>query len=141
MLDRVMSRFGDYAPLPLRIAVGMIFLAHGSQKLFGAFGGFGISGTAHFFDQMGISPGTFWAVVVAVVEFGAGLAVLIGLLTRYAALLLAINMLVAILTVHLANGFFLPQGFEYPFALFCANLSLLISGSGPLSVDRALKRG
>jgi putative oxidoreductase len=135
MLARMMSRYEAYAPLPLRMVVGVIFLAHGAQKLFGAFGGYGVSGTAQLFEQIGITPGIFWAVVVGLVEFGGGLAVLIGLLTRYAATLLAINMLVAILRVHLVSGFFLPTGFEYALALFGASLTLLIGGAGHLSFD------
>jgi putative oxidoreductase len=140
MFERVMSRYEPYAPLALRIVLGLIFLAHGAQKLFGAFGGYGISGTAQFFEQIGISPGTFWAAVVGLVEFVGGLAVLVGVLTRYAAMLLAINMLAAVLWVHLPNGFFLPKGFEYAFVLLGANLTLLIGGAGELSLDRYLER-
>ncbi len=140
MLDRFMVRCEPYALLVLRIVVGVIFIAHGAQKLFGAFDGPGLSGTAQFFEQIGIIPGDFWAWVVGLVEFFGGLAVLFGLLTRYAAALLAINMLVAILKVHLPNGFFLPNGFEYAFALLGANLTLLMGGAGELAFDRYLYR-
>ncbi|HXG68180.1 MAG TPA: DoxX family protein [Blastocatellia bacterium] len=140
MLDRVMSRYEGYAPLALRIAVGLIFMAHGAQKLFGVFGGYGISGTAQFFEQTGLVPGTFWAIVVGLVEFAGGLAVLLGLFTRYAAALLAVDMLVAILMVHLPNGFFLPNGFEYAFALLGASLTLVMGGAGELALDRPLAR-
>jgi putative oxidoreductase len=140
MLDRFMYRFEPYSHLVLRIVVGLIFIAHGAQKLFGAFGGSGLSGTAQFFEQIGIVPGAFWAWVVGSVEFVGGLALLIGLLTRYAAALLAINMLIAILIVHLPNGFFLPNGYEYALALLAANLTLLIGGAGELAFDRYLYR-
>src|SRR5437867_2406074 len=139
MIDKIMSNCERYASVPLRIVAGLIFMAHGAQKLFGAFGGPGISGTGHFFDQIGISPGTFWAVVVALVEFFGGIAVLLGLFTRVMAALLAVIMAVAILKVHLVNGFFAPNGFEYPFALLGANLTLIIAGASELSLDRCLK--
>jgi putative oxidoreductase len=140
MLDKFMYRFEPYAHLVLRIVVGLIFIAHGAQKLFGAFGGPGLSGTAQFFERIGIVPGSFWALVVGLVEFFGGLAVFFGLLTRYAAALLAINMLVAILRVHLPNGFFLPNGIEYAFALLGANLTLLMGGAGEFAFDRYLHR-
>ncbi len=140
MLDRMMNRYASYAPLALRVALGVIFLAHGAQKLFGVFGGAGIEGTAQFFDQAGIAPGVFWAWVAGLVEFFGGLALLVGAWTRYAALLLAIQMLVAIFAVHLRHGFFLPQGFEYAFVLFGAGVALLVGGAGELALDPYLSR-
>ncbi|HWQ36638.1 MAG TPA: DoxX family protein [Blastocatellia bacterium] len=140
MLDRIMNRYASYAPLALRIVVGVVFAMHGAQKLFGAFGGPGIDGTAQFFEQTGIVPGVFWAWVVGLVEFCGGLALLLGACTRYAASLLAIIMLVAIFAVHLSHGFFLPQGSEYALTLFGANLTLLFSGAGELALDPFLKR-
>jgi putative oxidoreductase len=139
MLDKLMARCQPYAPLVLRIAVAVIFTAHGAQKLFGAFGGYGIAGTAQFFEQLGIYPGNLWAVVVGLTEFLGGLAVLAGLFTRYAATLLSILMLVAIIKVHLPNGFFLPDGIEYAFALLGANLTLLMGGAGEVSLDHYIK--
>jgi putative oxidoreductase len=140
MLDRVMNRYASYAPLALRIVVGVIFLMHGAQKLFGAFGGGGIAGTAQFFEQAGIAPGVFWAWVAGLVEFFGGLALLLGAWTRYAALLLAAQMLVAIFAVHLRHGFFLPQGFEYALALFGASVTLLLGGVGEVALDPYLSR-
>ena len=140
MLDRIMSRYEEYGPLALRLVVGAIFIAHGAQKLFGAFGGFGIEGTGQFFEQLGVSPGTFWAVVVGLTEFLGGLAVLLGFLIRYAAVALIINMLVAILLVHLPHGFFLPQGYEFALLLLGAGVTFFIGGAGELSVDRYLER-
>lgn len=141
MLDKWMARFEPWSHLALRIAVGVIFAVHGAQKLFGAFGGGGISGTARFFEEVvGITPGTFWAVVVGLTEFLGGLALLLGLFTRYAAALLSIVMLVAMLRVHLPNGFFLPDGIEYTLALLGANISLLLGGAGEFALDRYLER-
>lgn len=82
-----MTRLEPWAHLALRIPVGLIFMAHGSQKLFGAFGGRGLSVTALGFEQMGFVPGAFWATIIGCVEFFGGLAVLLGALTRYAAAL------------------------------------------------------
>jgi putative oxidoreductase len=136
----MMNRYASYAPLALRIVTGVIFMMHGAQKLFGAFGGGGIEGTAQFFEQAGIAPGVFWAWVAGLVEFFGGLALLLGAWTRYAALLLAIQMLVAIFAVHLPHGFFLPQGFEYALALLGANVALLLGGAGELALDPHLNR-
>jgi putative oxidoreductase len=135
MLDKFMHRFEPYAFLALRVVVGEIFIAHGAQKLFVAFGGQGLSATARGFEQIGIVPGAFWA-WVGLVEFFGGLAIFVGLFTRYAAAFLAINMLIAILEVHLPYGFFLPNGYEYAFALLGANLALLFGGAGEFAFDR-----
>ncbi|MBI2842797.1 MAG: DoxX family protein [Armatimonadetes bacterium] len=129
-----------WAPLVIRVVLGVTFMAHGAQKLFGAFGGGGIAGTAQFLGSLGIVPGIFWAWVVALVEFFGGLGVLLGLFTGVASLLLIINMIVAIIYVHWKSGFFAGQGgFEFPLALMAMALSLLISGPGALSVDRLIR--
>ena len=136
-----LDRYRAYGPLVLRVALGLVMMGHGSQKLFGAFGGGGLSQTAGFFGQIGIVPGYFWAVVVAVVETFGGLLVLIGLLTRVAGLLIAITMFVAMVWVHLPNGFFLSnRGIEYTLVLFAAALALVLTGPGTPSVDALLKR-
>ena len=89
-----------WAPLVIRIALGIIFMVHGAQKLFGVFEGGGIEGTAQFLQSMGVVPALFWAWIVALVEFFGGLFVLIGLFVRITSVLLIINMAVGI-------GFFL----------------------------------
>jgi uncharacterized membrane protein YphA (DoxX/SURF4 family) len=106
-----LDRYREYGPLVLRVALGLVMMGHGSQKLFGAFGGGGLSQTAGFFGQIGIVPEYFWAVVVAVVETFGGLLVLIGLLTRVAGLLIAITMFVAMV------GSTYRTGFSYPTAV------------------------
>lgn len=141
MILGFLDRYRDYGPLCLRIALGLVMMGHGSQKLFGAFGGGGISGTAGFFDQIGISPGMFWATVVAVVETFGGLLVFIGLLTRVSSVLIAITMFVATVWVHLPNGFFLSErGIEFSMVLFAMAASLAVTGAGALSADAMMKK-
>jgi len=136
-----LDRYREYGPLLLRVALGLVMVGHGSQKLFGAFGGGGLSQTAGFFDQIGIVPGYFWAAVVAVVETFGGLLVLIGLLTRVASLLIAITMFVAMVWVHLPNGFFLSdRGIEFTLVLFATATALALVGPGALSADMLMKR-
>lgn len=120
----------------LRLAVGFVFAAHGAQKLFL----YGIGATTHAFAQMGIPLATVAAPLVAFVEFFGGLALIVGFATRVASALLAINMLGAILLVHLKGGFFLPTGFEYAFTLLAANAGLVLGGPGVLAVDKWIRQ-
>ena len=123
----------------LRIAVGVIFAAHGSQKLFGLFGGYGLAGTAQYMDSIGLHPGYLMATLAGGTEFFAGLALIIGLLVRPAALGLTFLSLVAIFTVHISNGLFMANnGYEFALALLGGSLAVLIEGAGKLSVDRAI---
>ena len=136
-----LDRYREYGPFALRIALGLVMMGHGSQKLFGAFGGGGLSQTAGFFDQIGIVPGIFWASVVAVVETFGGLLVFIGLLTRIAGLLIAVTMFVAMVWVHLPNGFFLSnRGIEFTLVLFAMAMALVLMGPGTPSADALVKR-
>ncbi len=130
---------GLWATIPLRIALGVIFLAHGSQKLFGWFGGHGLAGTAAFFAaKLGLAPGWLWAVLAGGGEFLGGLLVILGLFTRFGALCITVVMLVAIFKVHWGI-FFMPAGMEYPAALLAAALALLLAGGGKFSLDAVLK--
>jgi putative oxidoreductase len=115
----------------LRVIVGVVFLVHGSQKLFS----FGFSGVTTFFTHAGIPLPAVSAPVVTLVEFLGGLALLLGVGTRVAALLLACDMLGAILFVHFKNGFFMPTGYEFALTMLAANLSLALTGPGAASVD------
>ena len=136
-----LDRYHEYGPFCIRIALGLVMMGHGSQKLFGAFGGGGLSQTAGFFGQIGIVPGIFWASVVAVVETFGGLLVFIGLLTRIAGLLIAVTMFVAMTWVHLPNGFFLSnRGIEFTLVLFAMALALFLMGPGTPSADALVKR-
>jgi putative oxidoreductase len=124
-----------YGPVVLRLTVGGVFVAHGAQKLFGVWGGGGLAGTAGLFAQLGLTPAFPLAVLVGVVEFVGGLMLVAGALTMFAALALAVDMAVALWKVHLANGFFLPGGYEFALTLTGALVALMLTGPGALSVD------
>lgn len=134
MKDDRLGKLQGWGIAALRVGVGVVFLMHGGQKLFV----YGFRGTAGFMGQIGIPLPMFAAVVVTLVEFLGGAALVLGFLTRWAALPLAINMLVAILAVHLKGGFFLPAGFEYALTLLAANVALALAGSGRLALDRLI---
>lgn len=136
LLARLITTDAGWSPLALRIPVGIIFVAHGAQKLFGAFGGYGLEGTGQFFASIGLTPGYLMALLAGSAEFFGGLALLFGLLVRPAAAALAFAMLVAIFSVHIDHGLFMDKnGYEYALALLAASVALLISGAGRLSVD------
>ncbi|WP_122317863.1 DoxX family protein [Pseudomonas cichorii] len=138
-IKSVLSTRAGYGLTVLRIIVGIIFIAHGSQKLFGAFGGYGLEGTAQFMESQGLAPGYLMALLSGSVEFFGGLAVLVGLLARPAALGLAVLLLVAIFSVHIGNGLFMANnGYEFALALLGGAIAILIEGAGKLSVDRAI---
>lgn len=120
----------------LRIIVGIVFLVHGGQKLFV----YGFGGVAAFLASLGIPAPMLSAVVVTSVEFLGGLALVLGLFTRWAAALLAATMVVAIVSVHLRAGFFMPQGYEFALSLLGATLALGLTGPGAAAVDAALAR-
>jgi len=115
----------------VRIITGIMFLAHGYQKLFV----FGLSGITAGFTKMGAPMPTITAPLVTFLEFFGGIGLIIGLLTRLIALGLVVDMLGAILIVHLANGFFLPTGYEFVLMLMVSSLALAIGGPGRFSVD------
>ena len=122
----------------VRIIVGVVFLVHGSQKLFV----FGLGGITGFFTQAGIPLPMVAAPVVTFVEFLGGIALILGVFTRVAAILLAIDMMGAIAFVHGKNGFFLPTGYEYALTLFVLNLALAIGGPGEYAIEsRFMGRG
>ncbi|MFT6464303.1 DoxX family protein [Halopseudomonas sp.] len=138
-ITRITQTNASYATLALRIPAGIIFIAHGAQKLFGWFGGYGLEGTGQWMESIGLAPGYLMALGAGGAEFLGGLALLLGLLVRPAAAVLALTMLVAIVTVHLANGLFMSNnGYEFALALLAISVSLLISGAGRLSLDRVI---
>jgi len=136
---RLLATDAGWGPLALRLPIGIIFVAHGAQKLFGAFGGYGLEGTGQFMASLGLTPGYLMALLAGSAEFFGGLALLVGVLVRPAAAALAFAMVVAIFSVHFEKGLFLANnGYEFGLALLAASVSLLIVGAGRLSVDAAL---
>ncbi|MGB1476772.1 MAG: DoxX family protein [Marinobacter salsuginis] len=138
-LNKLISTDAGWGALALRIPVGIIFAAHGAQKLFGWFGGYGLEGTGQWMDSIGLSPGYLMALLAGGTEFFGGLALIIGLLVRPASAVLAFAMLVAIFSVHIGNGLFMSNnGYEFGLALLAVSVSLVFSGAGRASIDRAI---
>jgi putative oxidoreductase len=139
LFQQITQTNAGWDALALRVPVGIIFAAHGAQKLFGWFGGYGLEGTGAWMDSIGLSPGVLMAFLAGAAEFFGGLALILGLLTRPAAAALAVAMLVAIFSVHFENGLFMSNnGYEFGLALLAASVSLLFSGAGKISLDRWL---
>lgn len=121
----------DWALLVVRVIVGIIFMAHGAQKVFGAFGGPGLAGVVQNMGPIGY--------LVAIGEFFGGLGLVVGFLSRFSAAALTVIMIGAIVMVHGKNGFFLSsRGYEYNLALIGLLLPILIAGPGSLTVGRLL---
>ena len=141
MVQKILSTNAGWGALALRVPVGIIFAAHGAQKLFGWFGGYGLEGTGGWMDSIGLSPGVVMAFLAGAAEFFGGIALVLGLLTRPAAFALSIAMLVAIFAVHFQNGLFMSNnGYEFGLALLAASVSLLFSGAGKASIDNLLAK-
>lgn len=126
----------DTALLILRVAIGIVFFAHGYQKVFT----YGFGGVTGAFAGMGIPLAGTTAPLVSIVELVGGAALILGAMTRLFALLLTFTMLGAIFLVHLPEGFFLPKGYEFAFALGAALVALVLTGAGRYSVDDSLSR-
>lgn len=137
-IEKLVSTNNSLSSLPLRFGLGVIMAAHGSQKLFGAFGGYGLQGTAGFFENsLEMKPGILFAALAGGSEFFGGLLLIIGLATRPAAALIGITMLVALITVH-GGAFFAPKGMEYPLILVLTSIALIIKGGGAWSIDQRI---
>lgn len=121
--------------VPLRVVVGLVFLAHGGQKLFV----FGLGGTADIMGKLGLPLPSLSAAVVIAAELLGGFAILSGLYARWASAALAIEMVVAILVARVHGGFFAPYGFEFELTLLGACLTFAALGSGGISLERMLR--
>ena len=146
MLKKLMSTSDDVAFTMVRLVLGVVFFAHGAQKMLGWFGGFGFSGTMGFFTGAMHIPAPLAFLAIAA-EFFGSLGLILGFLTRIAAFGIATNMVVAILTVHGAVGFFMNwtgsqkgEGFEYHLLVLAITAFLMIRGAGAWSVDGAIAR-
>lgn len=147
MFRRLISTENDPATAIVRVVLGLIFFAHGSQKALGWFGGNGFSATMGFFTgMMHIPPPLAFLAICA--EFLGGLGLLVGLLARIAALGIAVNMVVAIATVHYQFGFFMNwfgnqkgEGFEYHLLVIGMALLIIVRGAGAFSLDHLLAGG
>jgi putative oxidoreductase len=144
MLRKLYATDDNTATVILRLVLGVVLFAHGAQKMLGWFGGYGFSATMGLFTGMLHIPAPLAFLAIAV-EFFGGLLLILGLLTRIAAFGIGINMIVAILMVHGAFGFFMNwtgaqkgEGFEYHLLVLATVVFLMIRGAGALSVDRAL---
>jgi putative oxidoreductase len=144
MLRKLTATSDDPVMTILRLVLGIVFFFHGAQKMLGWFGGYGFSGTMNFFThQMGI-PAVFAFLAIAA-EFFGSFGLILGLLARVAASGIIVNMLVAILMVHHANGFFMNwsgnqkgEGYEYHLLTIAVGLAVVIRGAGAFSVDRMI---
>lgn len=143
MFQKLLSTQNDFSLTFARLLLGVVFFAHGAQKLLGWFGGFGFSGTVGAFTKMGMPVALVFFVIF--VEFFGGLSMLFGLLSRLAGLGITALMIGAILTVHIHNGFFMNwfgrqkgEGFEFHLLAIALAVLILVHGAGALSLDRLL---
>lgn len=137
--DNPLDRLGTLAWPLVRITTGLLLMPHGAQKLFGWFGGYGLSGTgAYFGDTLGMQPGIVFALIAGLIEFFGGLALVLGLLTRPIAAVVAIFLAVA-LSTHVSNGYFWTGGgIEYPLMWLLLAVAMVLGGGGAYSLDRRL---
>ena len=128
----------DITLLVLHVVIGLLFVGHGAQKLFGAFGGYGIAGTAGWMESIGLKPGRLHAIAAGVAEFAGGALIALGLFVPFAAAVLIATMVTAVITVHGRNGVWVTnQGYEYNLVLVVALFALVGVGAGKYGLDDA----
>jgi putative oxidoreductase len=144
MLRKILATSNDWTLTVLRLVMGVVFFAHGSQKVLGWFGGYGFSATMGFFTHVMHIPAPF-AFLAICAEFLGGIGLIVGALGRIAAFGIACNMVIAVLMVHAPNGLFMNwtgqqkgEGFEYHLLALAIALVLMVKGSGAFSIDGAL---
>ncbi len=141
LIKNALHSDAGFGALLLRVPVGIILAAHGAQKLFGWFGGYGLEGTGQWLASIGLQPGVLMALLAGSAEFFGGLALIFGLLTRPAALVSAFTMIVAIFSVHIGNGLFMANnGYEFALSLLAATAALTLLGAGRLSLDNLIAK-
>ncbi len=134
-----MSLLASFGLLIIRVLLGLTFAAHGTQKLFGWFGGHGIEGTGGFFESIGIKPGKRMAFFAGAGELVGGLLFAIGFLTPLAAIIIILTMLVAIIKVHIKNGYWAGNnGYEYNALIIIAAAGVAFIGAGVFSIDELI---
>ena len=140
LLSRLTLSDAGAGALALRVPVGVILMAHGAQKLFGWFGGYGLEATGQWMASIGFNPGLVMALLAGSAEFFGGIALILGVLTRPAAVVAAFTMAMA-MTVHLGNGLFISNnGYEFALSLLAATVALAFIGGGSFSVDQRINR-
>jgi putative oxidoreductase len=140
LINKTLVSNSGLEALVLRFPIGLILAAHGSQKLFAWFGGYGLDGTGQWMASVGLNPGFMMALLAGSAEFFGGVALMLGLLTRPAAIVNALTMLVALFWVHWGHGFFLDtHGIEYALALLSATSAVVFTGGGRYSLDALIE--
>jgi len=139
-LGGIYSAVSDFAEPILRIGLGGILIPHGCQKLFGLFGGMGLTANAALFERLGYSPGMFWGTLVGCTEFIGGILLVLGLFTRFAAAAVLIFMIVAVKFTSAKGFFWSAGGFEFPLLIGICALFFVIRGGGHCSLDRTIGR-
>ncbi len=139
-LGGIYSAVSEFAEPILRIGLGGILIPHGCQKLFGLFGGMGLTANAALFERLGYSPGMFWGTLVGCTEFIGGILLVLGLFTRFAAAAVLIFMIVAVKFTSAKGFFWSAGGWEYPLLIGICALFFLIRGGGHCSLDRTIGR-
>ncbi len=143
-MEALLMTYSSWSTFVIRVVLGVIFFAHGAQKVMGWFGGYGLKGTVGYFTSIGIALPV--AYLVCFFEFLGGLGLIVGLFTRLAALAIIVVMIGAIAKVHWQHGFFLNwsltpgkgHGYEANLAFIAMALACLLAGGGALSLDRLL---
>lgn len=146
MFSKIFRTNPDIVPAIIRVVVGVLFFAHGAQKMLGWWGGPGFSAMMRGFESQGIPA--FFAFLAIAAEFFGGIGMVLGFLTRIAAFGISVNMIVAILTVHLKNGLFMNwtgqqkgEGFEYHLLVLAITFSIMLVGAGAFSIDGMIYKG
>jgi putative oxidoreductase len=129
----------DIGLLIIRLVIGLLFIGHGAQKLFGWFGGYGLKGTGGWFDSIGMKPGVTMALIAGLTELLGGILFALGFLTPLAGIMIAGTMVIAIFKVHAPNGLWATaNGYEYNLTLLAVAIGIALIGPGQYALDALL---